>query len=404
MTEVIIVGAGPAGAALATELADRSIETLLLDKAIFPREKVCGDYLSPGTIQHFERLGLLDAILASGARQLRGMTIVAPDGTSFEAEYPTSAKSAGMPPYALAIPRITLDALLLERARRSGVKCVEGFRVTDLVWDGARVSGVRGIGPKGSETFRGKIVAGAEGRASIVARRLGLHRPHPTLDRMALVAYYQGDSKLGDRGLISIGSGTYCILNPLAERWTNASIVLDHAVVRRWRGRLEPLFEQKLAEFPSARKPLRGTSRAGRVRCLGPLAFRVSRRTKAGALLVGDAAGFYDPFTGTGVYQALQSAERAAQWITRALSERNPMVTLSDRLKHGRELQPPPERFPSAIQAILRRPKVANAVGHFLQRRKPLANLTLGAIGDSISFHALLSFDSLRSMFAEPER
>ena len=87
MTEVIIVGAGPAGSALATLLAQRSIDTLLLDKATFPRKKICGDYLSPGTICLLDQLNLLHQVQAAGAQRLWGMTVTSPDGTTFRAEY-----------------------------------------------------------------------------------------------------------------------------------------------------------------------------------------------------------------------------------------------------------------------------------------------------------------------------
>jgi len=86
MTEVIIVGAGPAGSALASLLAQRSIDTLLLDRATFPRKKICGDYLSPGTVRLLDQLNLLRQVQAAGARRLWGMTVTSPDGTTFRAE------------------------------------------------------------------------------------------------------------------------------------------------------------------------------------------------------------------------------------------------------------------------------------------------------------------------------
>src|SRR5574337_785208 len=128
---VIIVGAGPAGSVLAGLLAQHNVDTLVLDKARFPA--------------------------AVGSR-----------GTS---------------PFALSIPRVMLDSALLRWARRAGARCVEGFRVTDLIREHGQVRGVTGIGPNGRETYQGQIVVGADGRDSVVARRLGLHRPHPTLHR-----------------------------------------------------------------------------------------------------------------------------------------------------------------------------------------------------------------------------
>ncbi len=399
MAEVIIVGAGPAGSALAMLLAQRSVDTLLLDKATFPRKKICGDYLSPGSVRLLDQLDLLHDVEAAGARRLRGMEITSPDGTTFKAEYPTSAKSNGARPYALSIPRTILDNLLLKRARRLGVNCLERFRVTDLIWADGRVCGVRGIGQQGSEVYRGQIVVGADGRGSAVARRLGLYRPHPGLQRMALAAYYEGSSELRDHGSISVGEGSYCILNPIGEALINACIVLDQANVMPWKGRLEELFDRRLAGFHKAAAMLRAMQRLGTVRCLGPLAFRAGRTSTAGALLIGDATGFYDPFTGEGVFHALRSAELAAREIVSALADGGFTTT---RLRHfhyeQRRAIDAKERLARTIQAIIGRPIAANALARLLRRHQRLADLLLGVIGDLLPPHALLSVEAMRAL------
>lgn len=399
MTGVIVVGAGPAGSVLATLLAQRSIDTLLLDKATFPRHKICGDYLSPGTIRLLDELDLLHEVQAAGAQRLLGMTVTSPDGTTFRAEYPAVATSNGARPYALSIPRATLDSVLLQRARRWGVKCLEGFRVTDLIWEGGRVCGVKGIGPQGSEVYRGQIVVGADGRSSVLARRLGLYRPHPTLHRMALVAYYEGASNLQDHGLISVGEGSYCILNPVGERLVTASIVLDQSIVLSWKGRLEGLFDRQLMDCSQAATVLRAMARTGPVQCLGPLAFRADRTFRSGALLIGDAAGFYDPFTGEGVFHALRSAELAAQAIVSALPEGGLTATRLHRFdRQQRKITASKERLCAALQAIIRRPIAANGLARLLRRRQPLADLLLGVIGDLLPPRTLLSIDTLRQL------
>jgi len=309
--------------------------------------------------------------------------------------------SNGGRPYALSIPRTILDSLLLDRARHWGVKCLEGFRVTDLIWEGGHVCGVRGIGPLGSEVYRGQIVVGADGRGSVVARRLGLHRPHPRLHRMALVAYYEGASGLRDHGMISVGRAAYSILNPIGGGQINASIVVDQAVMLPWKGKLEALFDHKLADFPHAAKVLRGMRRSGPVRCLGPLAFRASRTSKAAALLVGDAAGFYDPFTGEGVHRALWSAGLAAHEIAAALSDGDLTTTRFNRFDRQQRMAiADRERLSASLQAIIRRPMAANALARLLRRRQPLADLLLGVIGDLLPPRVLFSIDAMRRLLA----
>jgi flavin-dependent dehydrogenase len=404
MAEVIIVGAGPAGSTLAMLLAQRSIDTLLLDKATFPRRKICGDYLSPGTVRLLDQLGLLHEVEAAGAKRLRGMEITSPDGTTFKAMYPAPTESDAVRPYALSIPRIILDNLLLERARRWGVKCLEGFRVTDLIWEGARVCGVKGSGPEGPEVYRGQIVVGADGRGSAVARRLSLYRPHPTLQRMALVAYYEGASGLRDHGMIAVGQGSYCILNPVGERLINASIVLEQTTVLPWKGRLEALFDRRLQKFSTAVRALRVMQRVGTVGCLGPLAFRASRTSHAGALLIGDAAGFYDPFTGEGVFHALRSAELAAREIVSALADGGLTATRFYQFHcEQRRAIVGKERLARAIQAIISRPIAANALARLLRQRQPFGDLLLGVIGDLLPPRALFSMEAMRA-FMQPRQ
>ena len=397
MTQVIIVGAGPAGSVLASLLAQRSIESLLLDRATFPREKICGDYLSPGTLRLLDQLNLLGEVQVAGARRLWGMTVTAPDGTTFRAEYPATSQENGAHPFALSIPRAKLDTLLLEQARRWGVKCLEAFRVTDLIWTGGRVRGVTGIGPHGRESYRGQVVVGADGRGSVVARRLGLHRPHPTLHRMALVAYYEGASELRDHGAISVGDGSYCILNPVGDGLINTSIVMDQTKLLPWKGHLEELFDVTLAAFPRTANDLRAARRTGPIRCLGPLAFRASQTSMAGALLIGDAAGFYDPFTGEGVYHALWSANLAAREIAGALTNGGMTPPRLNRFDRGqRKALAVKHRLCAALQAVISRPAAANALARLLRRRQPLADLLLGVIGDLLPPRALLSIRALK--------
>jgi flavin-dependent dehydrogenase len=170
--------------------------------------------------------------------------------------------------------------------------------------------------------------------------------------------------------------------------------------VQGWKGQLDELFDGTLQAFPLALSALRDTGRRGPVRCLGPLAFRSSHSAKAGALLIGDAAGFYDPFTGEGVGHALYSAKLAAHAIASALADGNGGLTEA-HIKwfddEQRKALASRERLGAALQAVIRHPGAANAVARLLRRRQPLADLLLGVIGDLLpprtlfSAHALIS-------------
>jgi flavin-dependent dehydrogenase len=323
------------------------------------------------------------------------MRITAPDGRSVTAEYPPTGPGDGSRHAGLSIRRATLDALLLEAARRSGATCLEGCRVTDLIVEGGRVQGVRSVGSHGPANFRGRIIVGGDGRCSVVARRLDLHRLHPTHRRMALVAYQQGPSPLDRHGSIVIGERAYCILNPLADRVINVGIVLDQRAVQAHKGRVESLFEAALAGLPAASGLLGATRRMGPVRCLGPLAFRARRPSVPGAILIGDAAGFYDPLTGDGIAHALWSAELASRAIVAALSGRGldlrPLVRfglLQRRVLAARNV------LRTLLQAAIARPPVANALAGWLRRHPSPAHLLLAVTGDLLPSHPFPRFDA----------
>ena len=219
---------------------------------------------------------------------------------------------------------------------------------------------------------------------------------------MALAAYYEGAAPRSDRGLICIGDRSYCILNPVGTSLVNASIVLDQAPVQAWKGRLEALFDGTLAGFPPAVTTLAAMRRAGPVRCLGPLAYRARRTAGPGALLIGDAAGFYDPFTGEGVFHALQSAERAAHLIAGLLTSGDPAPPLHARFdRRQRKALAARERLGAALQATIRRPAIANAFARLLLGRPALADLLMGAIGDLLPPRALLSTRMLKALLPE---
>jgi geranylgeranyl reductase family protein len=393
--DAVVVGAGPAGAATAILLAEAGHDVVLLDRARFPRAKVCGEYLSPEGSRILDRLGVLKAVEAAGARPLAGMRITAPDGTVLVADYPRGGPYRGYRDHALAVPRWTFDAVLVERARAVAGAVREGFRVTDLVMADGRVVGVEGV-PVGSggppERITARLVIGADGRASVVARRLGLVHPHPWLHRLALMTFVEDVAHDGERGEIFLAPPAYAILNPVAEGRVNLSLVVPAGEAAGARADLDGYLDRALAELPGLAPRLVGARRVSPVRAIGPLAYRVAPPGHGGVVLVGDALGFLDPFTGEGIFTALRSAELAAETADAALRAGDlSAAALAPAHARRRAAFAAKERVCLLLQRLVVRRRLATLVARRLARRPAELALLMGVIGDFVPPREVLS-------------
>ena len=389
--DAIVVGAGPAGSATGILLAESGASVLVLDRAAFPRPKMCGEYLSPETARILDRLGVLEAVDRAGAVPLAGMTITGPDGSRIVGTYPTAGRWRGYRDFALAIPRDRFDAILADRLRETRADFRERYRVTDIVMDRGAVAGVDALDPSGRTLrFQSRLVIGADGRNSVVARRLGLVRPHP-LRRMALMTYMSGPSERADRGEIYLDPPDYSILNPMAPGQLNVGMVIPLADAVPHRGRLDELFDARVARMPMLRRRLSAFRRDAPVAALGPLAVRVDDPRAGGVLLVGDSAGFYDPFTGEGIYTALRSAELAADAARAALATGDvSAAALAGYAARRRAIFDDKERVMRALQLVIRHRVVADGVARVLARRPEMLDLVMGVVGDFVPPGALL--------------
>jgi len=390
--DVVVVGAGPAGAAAAILLAERGHAVTLLDKAAFPRPKICGEYLSPEAARVLDRLGVLKAVDAAGAQPLHGMRITAPDGTVLDGTYPTGGRWRGYRDHALALPREVFDRILVERARALPVDVRERQRVTGLLREGDRVVGVQAEDEDGARVdVAARLVVGADGRASVVARALGLVRPH-RLRRLALIQYVSGVDGLGDRGEIFVDPPDYSILNPVAPGLVNLSLVVPLAHATPFRGRLEAFLGARIKQLRHLPARVAGMRAEGPLRVMGPLAYRVAEPRVGGVLLAGDAAGFYDPFTGEGLFTALRSAELLAEVAHPALTRDDLSPgALAPYAVAKRRAFADKARVTRVLQLVIGHRRFANAAAHFLRRRPTLLATLMGVIGDFIPPRAIWS-------------
>jgi flavin-dependent dehydrogenase len=306
--DVVIAGAGPAGSASACRLARAGLRVALVDRAGFPRDKVCSEYMSPEGVRHLAALGALDRVEAAGGQAIRGTTVHAPRGSRLTGLF----ARAGHAPFrdtGLSVPRRILDQALVERARAAGAELLERHVVCGVLREGATVRGllVRTAGGRLRE-LTAPLTIGADGLRSVVARELGRRRYGP-LRRYALVAHLSDVAGLGDTAEMHVSARGYVGLNPLGSGIANVALVLPHAAMRQARGRVRHFFFEALGQFPEVAARIRGSRVVREVLVSGPFAAWSSRITAPGAVLVGDAADFFDPFTGEGICAALRGAE-----------------------------------------------------------------------------------------------
>ncbi len=387
-----MVGGGPAGSSTAAWLARAGLDVLLVDRAVFPREKPCAEYLSPACARDLEGLGVLDALVAAGARRLTGMRIVSDDGASVTGRFDGASGYPPVRPFGLAVRRTVLDTALLRAAAASGAEVREGVALERLRVEGRRVTGATLRSALGRAEVAARAVVGADGLNSLVARELGLaRRGRPR--RLALVAHLAGFRGLGESGEMFCGPGWYVGVAALGGGVATAAMVVPLADARAIGRDRAGFFLRRLASLPELAERLEGARLAGPILAAGPFARRARAVAADGVLLVGDAAGFFDPFTGEGVFAALRGGALAAAALAGALAgggvatrrRLRPYVVARRRAFRDKWLL---ERI---VGLAATRPAVMRRFTGGLRARPEVADLWVGAAADSVPVRALFA-------------
>jgi menaquinone-9 beta-reductase len=321
--DVLVVGAGPAGSATATHLAHRGMHVALLDKAQFPREKVCGDGLTPRATRQLMRLGI-DTSERAGWLHNKGLRIYG-GNQPFELNWP---ELADFPAYGLVRPRTDFDDVLARHAVAAGAKLYERANVIEPLIDD-RTNRIVGVVTKDGRRFTAPVTVAADGNSSRLSLAMGLHRREDRPMGVAVRTYYRSprhrddyleswlelwDGKPKESALLpgygwifGMGDGTCNVGLGIL----NTSAAFGHCDYRE-------LLQRWLDNTPEE-WGFREANRTAAVRGAAlPMGFNRQPHYGRGLVLVGDAGGMVNPFNGEGIAYAIESGELAAIAIAEA--------------------------------------------------------------------------------------
>src|SRR5262245_48410173 len=336
--DVLVVGAGPAGSSTAFHLAQAGLDVLLLEKSIFPREKVCGDGLTPRAVKQLVSMGIpLNA--GDGWFPNKGLRIIG-GGVRLELDWP---ELTSYPGFGLVRSRLGFDETLARAAQKAGVRLLEGVTVTGPVLDGnGRITGVtaRAAPGEAERTYRARLVVAADGNSSRLSLAMGLAKRNDRPLGVAVRTYYtsprhrddyleswlelwDGDRLLPGYGWIfGMGDGTSNVGLGLLNTSAAFGNTDYRALLKRW---LRSMPEEWGYVEENRTEPVRGAAL--------PMGFNRTPHYHRGLLLAGDAAGMVNPFNGEGIAYAMETGEILARTIAQGLAR--PTREQAERVRRG---------------------------------------------------------------------
>ena len=393
--DVIVVGGGPAGSTIAFYLARAGCDVLVLDRARFPRDKPCSEYLSPQASRLLHEMGVLDELEGAPCARLTGMRVHSPDGSVCQGSFSAPTGYHAFRDYGLAVRRPILDEILLNRAKAVGARVREDVDVRDLVRDDSgRVIGVVMREDGQPRALHGRLVIGADGLRSVVARRaaLGKHGRWPR--RLALVRHYRGiqhDAAVGD---MHVFDGGYAGFAPVGDGVTNVAVVIPTKYSREIGNDRDAIMKNLLASQPGVAARMANAEPVTHARAVGPFNWRARKAWAPGVALVGDAADFFDPFTGEGMYAAMRGAELLSTYAweaSRAANDHDADVALAAYDRCRRHEFRGKWEVERSIGAAVSSPALMNRAVRALARRPDLADLLVGVTGDFVPASKVLA-------------
>jgi 2-polyprenyl-6-methoxyphenol hydroxylase-like FAD-dependent oxidoreductase len=381
----LVIGAGPAGSAAAIQLARQGFDVTLVDRRSQIEQKICGECLSPPSRGLLQELGVWPQILDRGVQELDGVTLVGPRGSrcslNFEQEKP------------FTVSRPILDHALVEAARDQGATIDFGTTIVQLE---QRSSGFIARSQHGKQ-YDFDFLIGADGRNSWVARELGMapSKKH-TLQHAAVMTHFSQPDRPLTGVEMHVTSWGYVGLNPLSQNLVNVIVVLSPSLLKsRLLGKGNSGLLDFLAEHVSGKyapQTLRTRMRSAesvssRVWTVSPIAWSPKKIVQGRSALIGDSAGFVDPFTGEGLYHALMTATG----LSRNISDLGLEKGLKKYEKWHKKAFGPEEVFCLLLQKLLPYSLASDYVIRQLGKKVHLNQILAETVADRLPTEKVLS-------------
>ena len=327
MSDVIVIGGGPAGSTVAALVAEAGHNVQLFERENFPRFSI-GESLMPDTYWTFKRLGVLDKLKASAFPRKHSVQFFGKSGRG-SAPFYFSDNNPHESSVTWQVQRGKFDLMLLDNARDKGAEIHQGARVLEVLFDGDRAIGVRARLADGqSQDFTAPIIVDATGQSALIGRKLKITEPEAQLNKASIYTHYSGGRR--DEGK---DEGATLILHtdngdswfwyiPLPDDIVSVGVVgaIDYLVQGR-KEDAQTIFEQELAKCAPMQERLQHAEQLMPAKTTKDFSYRASRTAGEGWVLVGDAFCFLDPMYSSGVYLALKSGEMAADAIIDAITK-----------------------------------------------------------------------------------
>ncbi|CAN5145396.1 NAD(P)/FAD-dependent oxidoreductase [soil metagenome] len=319
--QIAIVGAGPAGAGLAIRLANQGFSVNLIEREKFPRHKLCGEFISPECLPHFKELGVLDEMLESGGDRITETVFYEPNGKSVSVPSEWFGNIKG----ALSLSRAEMDFRLMEKAKKCGVKVWEETSVTGVLFENDEVCGVKVRTQKGeTQEILSDLTIDATGRANVLAKlakKSKVQNPKSKVSAIQnrLVGFKTHLENVNlAKGVCEIYffRGGYGGLSFVENGLANHCFLIKAEIVKEFGGDADKIVEEVIFQNKRARETLQNAKPVFDWLAVSVDGFGRKNLSPAKNLFtVGDAAAFIDPFTGSGMLMALESAEILAESI-----------------------------------------------------------------------------------------